>query len=45
MPNGEASYNPFKDIALIRLNVGGFFFVNKIGINAADVITETNIKG
>ena len=44
MPNGEASYNPFKDIALIRLNVGGFFFVNKIGINAADVITDKDVK-
>ena len=32
-------------IALILLKVGGFFFVNKIGIKAAEVITETRIKG
>ena len=25
--------------------MGGFFLVSKIGINAAEVITETNIKG
>ena len=32
-------------IALIFLNVGGFFLVNRIGIRATDVITETRIKG
>ena len=35
----------FSDIALILLKVGGFFLVNKIGIRAAEVITETKIKG
>ena len=31
-------------IALILLKVGGFFLVNSIGINAAEVITEINMK-
>ena len=29
----------------IFLNVGGFLLVSKIGINAPDVIIDTNIKG
>ena len=29
----------------IFLNVGGFLLVSKIGISAAEVITETNING
>ena len=32
-------------MALILLKVGGFFLVKSIGIRAAEVITETSIKG
>ena len=34
-----------KGITFIFLNVGGFFFVNRIGIKANDVITEIRING
>ena len=32
-------------MACIFLKFGGFFLVSKIGIKAAEVITETNING
>ncbi len=45
IPNGEDINASCKDIVDIFLNVGAFLFVNKIGISAAEVMTEINIKG
>ena len=45
MPKGEDIYASWSDIVSIFLKVGGFLFVNKIGINAPEVITEINMNG
>ena len=45
IPNGEEINTSCKDILDIFLNVGAFLLVSKIGISAAEVITEINIKG
>ena len=43
--NGDEIKASCKDIVDIFLNVGAFLFVSNIGISAAEVITEINIKG
>ena len=45
VPSGEELYKSFMDIVLIFLKVGAFRLVNKIGINAKDIIADIKIKG